>query len=500
MPQHDIEQFLDLIAEKLIQSDLVDEGLLLGNQKTVKNGIIAAGRNRADTLILYEKDVKANKEDLQTIGLSGTTSGLTLEQILINFDDPPNSQSIMIGGSQDAVSINVTGNVGGTETIYDISDLLSDNNNNPINISQFINVYPTTTEVDSEDANEYLDTTIFELLPGTLTRQQRINNLFSEFQALTGPIPDYDVNNTPNGEFVSEDFSSEIYSDVHDITDLNPEGNIVRLDEDATGTVNEGQTLETLRDIVEEYLKDIDETVTSLEDGRPEYQNQSNGYLKFRNMNQGIIIRNTDSKFIESLDPSSRSWLETGFTITLWVRFLDKKSQGTLFNFGNPTRENNPLGFKLETIVDVNESRFVRLVVWDDYNDNTQRYYDSHTGYWDMDYGNLPKINTNSDDPSILQSISPIQYTEIPVDFKEWYYIVATYNPDTNEPGSHDQIFDRCTTGFPTGEALPNCNLDRNYWLNHISETYTHYSSFGNRAKVEFISRSDLLRARGFKT
>ena len=85
-------------------------------------------------------------------------------------------------------------------------------------------------------------------------------------------------------------------------------------------------------------MADILEDEVSLEDDRPEYQNQSSGYLQFRNPNQGIIIRNTNQDFIEGLNPNNPTYLQTGFTITMWVRFLDKSSQGTLFNFGNPFR------------------------------------------------------------------------------------------------------------------------------------------------------------------
>jgi len=40
-----------------------------------------------------------------------------------------------------------------------------------------------------------------------------------------------------------------------------------------------------------------------------------------------------------------------------------------------------------------------------------------------------------------------------------------------------------------------------NYWLNHIDEIDQSVvnSNLGNRCKVEIISRTDLLRARGFK-
>ena len=40
------------------------------------------------------------------------------------------------------------------------------------------------------------------------------------------------------------------------------------------------------------YLKDIDiKPEAEIEDTRPEYENQSTGYLKIRHLNQGLIIR-----------------------------------------------------------------------------------------------------------------------------------------------------------------------------------------------------------------
>ena len=69
-------------------------------------------------------------------------------------------------------------------------------------------------------------------------------------------------------------------------------------------------------------------------------RNESSGYLQFRNLNQGIIIRNTNQEFVEGLDPSNLTYLDTldvdgnivtngtGFTITIWVRFLDKGIRG----------------------------------------------------------------------------------------------------------------------------------------------------------------------------
>ena len=101
------------------------------------------------------------------------------------------------------------------------------------------------------------------------------------------------------------------------------------------------------------------------EDKRPEYDAQSDGYLKIRSLNQGIIIRKQEGDQVgiddeytissghplfgkESVGPS---YLVNGFTISMWVRFLDKTSTGTLFNYGNPVRNWEPHGFTLETFV-----------------------------------------------------------------------------------------------------------------------------------------------------
>ena len=78
--------------------------------------------------------------------------------------------------------------------------------------------------------------------------------------------------------------------------------------------------------------------------------------------------------------------------------------------------------------------------------------------------------------------------TRIPEDFNEWYFICASFNPFVQE----DQSF---TLGNEDLERTPE------YWLNHLQPTgeFQNFSNLGNRCKVEIISRSDLLRARGFK-
>ena len=140
------------------------------------------------------------------------------------------------------------------------------------------------------------------------------------------------------------------------------------------------QTLQWIHQDLTDYLADIlNPPPDGILDNRPEYEHQSDGYLQIRNLNQGIIIKKGEgpnigvgkSKILSMLDsPTGYEictnlygsdnyqdnielpyYLMDGFTITMWVKFLDKVNGGTLFNFGNPTRDWNPHGFKLETFV-----------------------------------------------------------------------------------------------------------------------------------------------------
>jgi hypothetical protein len=316
-------------------------------------------------------------------------------------------------------------------------------------------------------------------------------------------------------------------------------------------TANDTNSTRTIQDIynrVLPYLRDILEDPIELEDDRPEYQNQSSGYLQFRNLNQGIIIRNTNQSFVEGLDPNNPTWLTenngvgTGFTITMWVRFLDKVSEGTLFNFGNPTREVNPFGFRLETFVispdtltgnpnnptfetlsgwsstisadnpngqmfvDTNTERFVRLIVRDP-NTSKENYtgnfadeplpgiYDSHTA---SPHNAKQPYLMNPSNPYTNGSplLSMLTTTKIPTDFNEWYFICASFNPNVTEPAGSGNVNNLSGDTYYVSNATNN-----QFWLNHTNAngTVTPFSGLGNKCKVEIISRTDLLRARGFK-
>ena len=76
-----------------------------------------------------------------------------------------------------------------------------------------------------------------------------------------------------------------------------------------------------------------------------------------------------------------------------------------------------------------------------------------------------------------------LAHTQIPIDFNEWFFVVASYNPLT-----YDKL-----------EAEYSVDLD--YWNNNknLDSSYTHYSGYGSKCKVEVISKTQLLTARGYK-
>ena len=550
-----VEQILDLLADTLINKPEVDLPMVRQNQKTIRNGLIQLGRDNSEKLILFEKDVKANEEDFLD-----EDTGQSLTSIVEAF-----AEDLDISQCDFDIVFDSSG-----ETPIISSIILNANNNyipmtnifyngetgNPINLSQFMNLQELTQNIDVGLAEEYLDTTIFELLPNITLRQQRIINFFNEFQNLVGPQPQFDIDSDGlidvDGNNVFLD--NNIYTENHDIStaqDGDPEigiqeeeSFITRLEQDANSN-NEQYTLQGLRNTLNDYLQDIDQELPPQQDERPVYRNQSKGYLKFRNLNQGIIIRNTENEFLKGLDPDNPTWLDTGFSITMWVKFLDKSSQGTLFNFGNPFRENqeDAFGFSLETYVlnrddavgvggyeayrsntwgqifqdgnqlgltyddtepnegffsEDNAERFIRLVVKDG-----GKLRGSHVGmpFLDRREG-LPEFNSADQftDPPDGFEIGDLPYdhtfglmtnTRVPIDYSEWYFICATFNPNIQEDLSHSDsgIYD-----------VYKNNSD--FWRGNVftgGQGFTHHSTYGAKCKVEIISKTDLLRARGFK-
>ena len=569
MGNENLEQLLDLIADALIQSEYVDTTKVNNSQKFIRDGLIKSGPGDG-TLALFQRDVKANEEDVinsTTVSDGETSTQENLQEIANNVDFDLISIIISAEGN---ISIS------GGEAPYnglDITSLLTEVSQNedgtstvlnPLNVSQFIPLEQKQSIVDVTKANEFLDTNIFELLPTGDTRQSRIIRFFNEMNALLPPIePEFDIDgdgrvdrnidtNQWTGSLQYQQDNSIAYAqDNPNDTNIGEEDAFIhRIKNLPQQHVNANRTIQDIYNRVLPYLTDILEDEAQLQDERTVYRNQSSGYLQFRNPNQGIIIRNTDEGFVKGLDPDNQTYLQTGFTITMWVRFLDKVSEGTLFNFGNPLRgdgDGSSFGFRLETYVingdeqpvksnwqgqtegeylsgfgsdnhtwkeifqdgssdgvnfgngevpsegffsTSNTERFVRLVVNDG---GTIR--GSHIGMPFMKKREgLPEFGsqdyfTDANTPPYDHAYGLMTNTRIPEDFNEWYFICASYNPAVDEDNSHFSNF------FEDYVRTPN------FWLNHIGEdgTFTNNSNLGNRCKVEIISKTDLLRARGFK-
>ena len=450
---------------------------------------------------------------------------------------------------------------------------------NQLNISQLTIAKPGV-KPSREKALSVLDTNIFELLPGGNQRQNEINNFFQRFFQLIGPKPNF-TDEDGNGiletiQDYDEQSNKRISSD--DGRD-DPSAFITRTNQEAD-SFNTNKTLESMRDTLNEYLGDVDTVVEEINEQRPEYENKSEGFLKIRRLNQSILIKSP-------LEQSSfENWEQTGFTVTMWVRFLNTIGGGSLFTYGNPFLRNSS-SFRLETLtkqpgdilysygdgdfVYSRPKRIVRLVVWEnivedymldaastnswtfsDYMANTvgheRRFgylYDSSVPYDipESDYENIS--NDNSFDYSsgfnknytwftqhsaidIRSTNQPLnyppreenftQYTDIPTDnLDEWFFICATYDPTIQEiestPSSYMeaqrtpynlsgttppiQAFKLPYTSPPSGNYVNN----ENFWLNHVDTNgnIVANSGLGNKCKVEVISRSDLLRARGYR-
>tara|TARA_R110001592_G_scaffold27664_7_gene101989 strand:- start:9343 stop:10950 length:1608 start_codon:yes stop_codon:yes gene_type:complete len=532
-PQEKLELLLDLIADELIVSEFVNTTNVEDNQKFILNGQLQRGGGEG-VLALFQKDIKANQEDLNqtTIINEGTEDEQVIPKLqeIANRITDFNTLFISINSGENGISIELSN--GGLASSELITDLIIQGGEFS-NTSQFISLKQQKSNIDIDKAEEFLDTNIFELLPTGDTRQSRIVRFFQELNALIPTdLPNFDTDNNgvvdraQDGTWdgateYSQDNSISYAQDNPEESNIDEENAAFHRLKDTANDTNSSLTIEDIYNTIEPYLTDILEDPITPQDERPEYVNQSSGYLKFRNLNQGIVIRNTNKDFIEGLNPSNPTYLNTdgtgGFTITMWVRFLDKASEGTLFNFGNPTGVNTPFGFKLETYIlnkddsnphtnhetwgtgadfiidrdssypliyeNSNTARFVRLVV----NDNgTLR--DSHVGVGGATKNNnIPDMDGLGNDEFRL-----LQTTFIPENFQEWYFICASFNPIVDEDNSFG------LTG-PNGEVY---NENTTFWLNHIepiSGESIFNSGLGNKCKVEIISKTDLLRSKGFK-
>ena len=134
---------------------------------------------------------------------------------------------------------------------------------------------------------------------------------------------------------------------------------------------------------------------------------------------------------------------------------------------------------------DTDTERFVRLVV----RDNENKLMGSHIGMPFFKARNgLPELGYYDNQGDYDHAYGLMTNVRIPTNFNEWYFISATFNPDVLEEESHTDT-----------SIYESNNLNPNFWRNNITlggET-TINSGYGQKCKVEIISRTDLLRARG---
>jgi hypothetical protein len=473
----------DIFYKIWFESNTLTDEQLLSLQTTIRDGIKQSGRTEDEPLVFYKKDRNTleNRKDIEgdifeqlskyifdndIINLEGKFSIIQVE--LPAEGTPPQSTiqyKIKFIDGTNVYEINVAKKIGN-----EFTDIL--------NLSQLTKP-KTGSKIDPDKAREVLDTNIFELLPNQPNRQNQINNFFNEFDNLIGPTPVFvDL----NGDTILE--SAENYEDDEQsrISYENQiDAYITRLISQSEGdTNNQGKTLEDMRNKLNTYLFDVDNKVQGIIDQRPEYENKSNGFLKIRKPNQAIIIRSQSNNILEFQKQNENgvpSYLSDGFTITMWVRFVDKQSEGTLFNFGNPLEEDGE-GFRLDTKVNnFNDKyyRYIRLIVRDD-----NKLRDNHFGYSGID-----RISERS--TSAIPPQGHNAFPQIPTDnLNEWYFICATFNPSIKEDDSL---------------TLIDFKNDKQFWLNHrgVGGVIKPVTEFGAKCKVELISRSDLLKARGYK-
>ena len=135
-----------------------------------------------------------------------------------------------------------------------------------------------STRIDSNKALATLDTNIFELLPTGSQRQIEINNFFDLFNQLIGTAPSFDDGNEDNVPETIINEQTDLDRRISTATDeLYPQSFITRTDEDAD-EANDGKTLESMRNRLNQFLFDIDSVVEEVPDSRPEYENQSSGF------------------------------------------------------------------------------------------------------------------------------------------------------------------------------------------------------------------------------
>lgn len=655
LKQQIVTAVIDILLNENQLNDVADLQRVVNKQ----TGQIQSGRNGANKIVIYAEDFQDIKESTFTDFIESAMpchkiEGTGENDVYGTWIPPqytPFDSSILFFIAGDTVEGGY-----GPSIRFNYQEQNQTNNCTQFEVpvaeaiyslSQFIASGNSLTVIDSDLAKQTLDTTVYELLPQQSSRQKQINKFFADYQKLKQP-------DIPNFNDAIEGLLSETDSLEYDLDSVSSDkvgGDITRLEEHADQQ-NQNKTMEWLRDDLTQYLQDLDFEPDDSNDERPEYENSSPGYLKIRNLNQSIIIRSQEGEDIGLIgsDPANPKWQRDGFTVAMWVRFLDRVGEGTLFNLGAPLRDENPYGFMLDTFVlhkdsiirpfelmsctdeeiytnfsctdsyyNLITSSFLQQPIahtWETYiasksegdghcqgdltvqcddagdssecdgvggicvtiedqwfdskhtfflNNDTERFIrivvreadgtlrDSHVGMSKGRGGFIMSRHDTRPESIITKTNYPnrlLTHQRIPIDFNEWFYIVATYNPDTDEDYTFDDADEEAGGPYYEDSFGPNgatkLKWYPEYWMNHVVPlgaepteymldpanlvqywefqcsfngwngsscsdasgilpywsyigAYTHFSGYGNKCKVEFISKSDLLRAKGFK-
>ena len=543
----------ELIHDKIVRlfANLnITREQLLNNQKTIRQGLIEKSRLDDEILVLYQRDgdiytddsdenVKINSlVDSIYYSLPGANTGEamsnegTLQQITNTFEitktESDNITTYTLYTHRQSPGDPgpiVVGKIGNDGTVY-----------NALNIGQLIYTN-TNIQYDTTKARAVLDTEIDELLPDANRRQQLIDDFFRLWAELRPPnYPNYiDTDGDGFTDFISlEEFTQ--FSENNISNSNNPNNKFITWLQEQEDIENINKSLEWLYKDLQNYFAESIADTDFIDDPRPLYINKSDGYLKLRSLNQSILIRKQEGTDIGLIgnDPNNPVYLSDGFTLTMWVRFLNKEQTGTLMNYGNPfSTRFDQKGFALETIIikadevvtfsDLTHPELITLYdgnqVTTTYGEFVQRanqfgnifpnmFVDRDTvrllrlsvidGDGNYIDNSIPKEITNnvrlykhintSDSPipqvGNQNGIQLLTYTQIPIDFDEWFFINASFDPTiTQQDNSVNQYID-------------------DYWNNQYNPTSNQFvenSGVGNQCVIEYISKSDLIRARGFR-
>ena len=506
------EKISDLFYKLWFKENTLTDDQVLSLQTTIRGGFKQSGRDNDEPLVFFKKERNTleGKKNLQSDAFDEICQYIFVNDIIdlegkfsITQTDLPEEGT----PPQEVTQYKMIFDGGRYEV--DIARKVGDTFTDILNLSQLTKP-KTSKKINAEKAREVLDTNIFELLPNQPNRQEQINNFFGEFDNLVGPTPVFTDANGDGAAEQPENYEVDEQSRISFKNKIN--ASITRLDSQANED-NGDKTLESMRNKLNNYLGDVDNVIENLDDQRPKYENISNGFLKIRKPNQAIIIKGQSNNLLEFQKQNESgvpSYLSDGFTITMWVRFVDKQSSGTLFNFGNPLEEDGE-GFRLETNVTQDSAgknrRTIRLVIKDE--NNFLR--DNHWGS-----SNKERIFSSTSSTGLKNNYSPLtrysdyyrMYPEISTDdLNEWYFICATYNPEIREPISTSADSVRLNSkdywlNHRIKFNTPAIAETSNYWINigDVSEGDIVANSFeGAKCKVEIISRTDLLKARGYK-